>query len=89
MLARNENCKNDLASYLSVLSLAGCVGAKANVKQFALACGWRCFSFAFAKDGKHGLSENCSSVHFLSVCLKLHGRPKVADNGLGLGEGGD
>ncbi len=71
MLARNENCKNDLASYLSVLSLAGCVGAKANVKQFALACGWRCFSFAFAKDGKHGLSEIiCLFIFLLSfnVC---------------------
>jgi hypothetical protein len=34
-----------------------CGKAKADVKQLALTCGWRCFSFTFAKDGKHGLSE--------------------------------
>jgi hypothetical protein len=34
-----------------------CGKAKADVKQLALTCEWRCFSFTFAKDGKHGLSE--------------------------------
>jgi hypothetical protein len=52
-----------------------CGWAKANVKQLALACGWRCFSFAFAKDGKHGLSEIavlfifCLSVWLCTVAI--------------------
>ena len=56
----------------------GCVGAKANVKQLALACVWGCFSFAFAKDGKHGLSEivlsfiSCSNVEGCTVAIGLH-----------------
>ena len=44
-----------MLNIIVVMSL--CVWAKANVKQLALACGWRCFSFAFAKDSQTALPK--------------------------------
>ncbi len=49
---------------------------KINVKKLALAL----LLFYFAKDGKHGLSENCSSVHFMSIYLVTHCRHSNTDN---------
>jgi hypothetical protein len=48
-----------------------CGWEKANVKQLR----WLVFGvaslFAFAKNSKHGLSENCFTVHFLQSGLML------------------